>query len=118
MTNSSAPPAEAAAASRAPGLLDQVRAHIRTRHYSYRTEKAYVDWVRRYVRFHGMRHPRELGAAHVAGFLSALANDRNVAASPQNQALAAILFLYKVVLSMELPWMEGITRARRPRRLP
>ena len=118
MTNSSLPPAHAATAPRPSRLLDEVRAHIRTRHYSPRTEKAYVDWIRRYVRFHGMRHPRDLGAAHAAAFLSALANERHVAASTQNQSLAAILFLYKVVLGVELPWMEGIARARRPKRLP
>ena len=111
---SDAPPLDRAE----PRLLQQLRQRIRVRHYSYRTEQAYVDWVRRYIRFNGMRHPRNLGAEHVAAFLSALANDRKVAASTQNQALAALLFLYKDVLKIELPWMEGIARARRPRRLP
>jgi integron integrase len=103
---------------RQPRLLDQLRQHIRARHYSLRTERTYAGWVRRYVHFHGRRHPRDLGAEHVAAFLSSLANDRNVAAATQNQALAALLFLYKEVLRIELPWMDGIVRARRPRRLP
>ena len=116
MTTSPSLPAETAAA--APRLLEDVRRHIRARHYSYRTENAYVDWIRRYVRFHGMRHPRDLGSEHVGSFLSSLANDRHVAASTQNQALAAILFLYKAVLQVELPWRDGIARARRPKYLP
>lgn len=99
-------------------LLEQLRWEIRARHYSLRTEEAYAHWVVRYVRFHGRRHPRELGAEHVTAFLSSLANDRNVAASTQNQALAALLFLYKAVLALDLPWMSEIVRARRPRRLP
>ena len=99
-------------------LLDSLRFHVRALHYSRRTEEAYVHWVRRYVVFHGKRHPRELGGAHVSAFLSALANERNVAASTQNQALAALLFLYKRVLRMELPWLSGVVRARAPRRLP
>jgi integron integrase len=103
---------------RPPRLLEQLRQAIRTRHYSRRTEETYAQWVRRYVIFHGRRHPRELGAEHVTAFLSSLANDRHVAASTQNQALAAILFLYKAVLGIELPWMNAIVRARRPRRMP
>ena len=101
-----------------PRLLDRLREHIRTRHYSLRTERAYAHWVSRYIRFHGKRHPSELGASHVAAFLSSLANERHVSASTQNQALAALLFLYKQVLGVELPWLDGITRAKRPRRLP
>jgi integron integrase len=118
MTNTADQPAEAASAQATPRLLEQVRSHIRTRHYSLRTERCYVGWVRRYVHFHGLRHPRELSAEHVAAFLSALANERQVSASTQNQALAAILFLYKDVLCVDLPWMDGIVRARRPKRLP
>lgn len=95
-----------------------MREAIRTRHYSLRTEKAYCDWVRRYVRFHGLRHPGQLGGEHVAAFLSFLANDRHVSASTQNQALAAVLFLYREVLQQDLPWLEGVVRAKRPRRLP
>jgi len=119
MKNSTPDPAEAAAPRPpSPSLLQVLREHIRLRHYSRRTEAAYVDWVRRFIRFHGRRHPRDLGATEVAAFLSALANERHVAPSTQNQALAAILFLYKDVLRVELPWLREIVRARRPRRLP
>jgi len=85
---------------------------------SLKTEKAYVHWVRRYIFFHGRRHPKDLGAGEITAFLNDLAVTRRVAASTQNQALAALLFLYKVVLKMDLPWLEGIVRAKRPRRLP
>ena len=102
----------------APGLIDVVREAIRTRHYSLRTERAYVLWVRRYVAFHGRRHPREMGAGEVASFLSSLANVGNVAAATQNQALAALLFLYRDVLGVELPWLDNVVRAKKPRRLP
>ena len=116
MTNPTLPPANPAPAP--PRLLDRLRHHIRTRHYSQRTEEAYVHWVRRYIRFHGRRHPRELDGAHLTAFLSSLAVDRHVAAATQNQALAAVLFLYRVVLEVDLPWLESVIRARRPRRLP
>lgn len=99
-------------------LLDAVRERIRYRHYSYRTELAYVQWVSRYIRFHGKRHPRELNGEHVTAFLSSLAIDRHVSASTQNQALAALLFLYRDVLGMDLPWMDGVARAKKPQRLP
>ena len=119
MKNPAPVPADPAPPSpRPPRLLEQLRQHIRTRHYSIRTERCYEQWVRRYIRFHGNRHPRDLGAEHVGAFLSSLANDRHVSASTQNQALAAVLFLYKGVLGIELPWLDGITRARRPRHLP
>ena len=101
-----------------PRLLDAVREQIRLRHYSLRTERTYVDWIRRFIRFHGKRHPRELGAEHVTAFLSALANEGKVAAATQNQALAALLFLYRHVLRIELPWLDDVVRAKRPRRLP
>lgn len=101
-----------------PRLLDQVRSRIRVKHYSIRTETAYVDWIKRFILFHGKRHPREMGAPEVEAFLTHLAVDRNVAASTQNQALAAILFLYREVLEQELPWLEGVTRAKKPQRLP
>lgn len=117
MEESSASPANPAE-PRPQRLLERVRERIRLHHYSYRTEQAYVDWIRRYVRFHGRRHPRELGAEDVAAFLSSLANVRHVAASTQNQALAALLFLYKDVLQLELPLVAGVTRAKRPLRLP
>jgi integron integrase len=101
-----------------PRLLDQVRAHLRTRHYSLRTESSYVDWIKRFILFHGKRHPRDLGAAEVAAFLTHLALERNVAASTQNQALAALLFLYREVLGLDLPWLKDVVRAKKPRRLP
>jgi integron integrase len=88
------------------------------RHYSCRTEQAYVDWVRRFVLHHGKRHPREMGGEEVTAYLTHLARDRNVSASTQGQALAALLFLYKAVLGIELPWMDSIERAKRPVRVP
>jgi len=101
-----------------PRLLDQVSRAIRVRHYSYRTEQQYVAWIGRYIRFHGCRHPRSLGGPEVSAFLTYLASDRNVAAATQNQALAALLFLYKQVLEIELPWLDQIVRSKRPKRLP
>src|SRR5262245_54115507 len=101
-----------------PRLLDQVRDAIRVRHYSYRTEQQYVAWVRRYIRFHRLRHPRELGGLEVTAFLTHLAVDRHVSASTQNQALAALLFLYKAVLEVDLPWLADVVRSKRPKRLP
>jgi site-specific recombinase XerD len=98
-------------------LLDRVRDAIRTRHYSRRTEEAYLSWMRRFIVFHGKRHPRDLGEAEVSAYLSHLAA-RGVSASTQNQALSAVLFLYEVVLGRRLPWMEHIVRAQRPTRLP
>jgi len=103
---------------RPPRLLDRVRAAVRTRHYSVRTEKAYVHWVRRYVVFHGKRHPETLGADEISSFLSALAVQGKVAASTQNQALSALLFLYREVLHKELPWIDGIVRAKEGGHLP
>lgn len=107
---------------RAPGrsspLLDQMRAQIRLRHYSFRTERAYVAWVRRFVRFHGLKHPSKLGGPEVEAWLSHLASERKVAAATQAQALAAVLFLYKHVLKTDLPWLDNVVRASRPRRLP
>jgi integrase len=104
--------------TRVPTLVDVVRSELRTRHYSRRTEKAYVAWIRRYVLFHGKRHPRNMGAPEVTRFLTALAVDGHVSASTQNQALSALLFLYRHVLATELPWLDELVRARRPRRLP
>jgi hypothetical protein len=104
--------------TRGTRLLDQVRQAIRVRHYSYRTEQQYVAWIRRYIRFHGTRHPRELGGAEVSAFLTHLVTSRNVAAATQNQALAALLFLYKNVLDIELPWLDQVIRSKRPRRMP
>ncbi len=99
-------------------LLDAVRAEIALRHFSYRTEKAYVDWIRRFIRFHGNRHPRHLGGEEVRAFLSHLASALHVAPATQAQALAAVLFLYKRVLNVDLPWIENVVRARRPKRIP
>ncbi len=101
-----------------PRLLDRVRAALRTRHYSGRTEEAYVAWIRRYIFFHGKRHPAEMGALEVTTFLSALAVEGRVAASTQNQALSALLFLYRDVLDVTLPWLDDVVRAKRPQRLP
>ena len=101
-----------------PRLLDRVRDAIRLRHYSYRTEQAYVDWIKRYIWFHDKRHPAEMGAAEVTAFLTHLASDRSVSASTQNQALSALLFLYGAVLEVKLPWMGEIQHAKRPVRVP
>lgn len=102
----------------APRLLDRVREALHARHYSRKTEKAYVAWIRRFIVFHGKRHPREMGAAEVTRYLSSLATAGRVAASTQNQALSALLFLYREVLQIEMPWLNDIVRARRPIRLP
>ncbi len=101
-----------------PRLVDQVRAELRRRHYSRRTEEAYVAWIREYIRFHGIRHPRDMGKEEVESFLSHLAVARNVAAATQNQALAALLFLYRDVLGRKLDWLDSIVRAKKPVRLP
>jgi integrase len=95
-----------------------MREALRLRRYSRRTEEAYVAWARRFILFHGKRHPSELGAPEVTAFLTSLAVDGRVAASTQNQALSALLFLYRDVLEAELPWLDGVVRARRPQRLP
>jgi integron integrase len=113
-----APAAGGAAQPPRPNLLDQVRAAVRRRHYSFRTEDVYVNWVRRYVVFHGMKHPRKLGREDVAAYLNHLALDQTVSASTQNQALNAIAFLYRHVLEQDLGWIEGVTRAKKPQRLP
>jgi integron integrase len=101
-----------------PRLLDRVRAALRARHGSRRTEEAYVAWIRRYIFFHGKRHPAEMGAPEVTRFVTSLAVEGQVAASTQNQALCALLFLYREVLGVGLPWLDGIVRAKRPERLP
>ena len=102
----------------APRLLDQVRHAIRLRHYSFATEKAYVHWIKRFILANNKRHPRDMGAPEVQSFLTALAVQGNVSPSTQNQALSAILFLYRRVLEIELEWMDGIVRAKRERRIP
>jgi integron integrase len=100
------------------GLFEVAREKIRTQHLALRTEQAYLQWMRRYVKYHGRRHPRDMGAAEVEGFLTHLAVDGKVGASTQNQALQALLFLYRRVLDVELPWLDNVTRASQPRRLP
>ncbi|BBA34416.1 integron integrase [Methylocaldum marinum] len=95
-----------------------MRDKIRVKHYSLRTEDAYVQWIKRFILFHGKRHPKDMSAPEVEAFLSHLATQRNVAASTQSQALSAILFLYREVLGIELPWLENVTRAKKPQRLP
>jgi len=99
-------------------LLDQVRERIRYKHYSLSTEKTYVSWIRHYIIFHDKRHPARMGAIDVEQFLSYLANERHVSSSTQNQALSAILFLYREVLMLELPWMDNFERSKKPKRLP
>lgn len=101
-----------------PKLLDQVRDRIRRKHYSLRTETTYVHWIRRFIYFHGKRHPREMGATEVEKFLTHLAVARRVSASTQNQAMSALLFLYKEVLEQTLPWLDNIKSAQRSKRLP
>jgi hypothetical protein len=101
-----------------PKLLDRVRAAVRLRHLSRRTEKTYVAWIRRFVLFHAKRHPGEMGADEVTSFLSSLATVGGVSASTQNQALAALLFLYRVVLENDLPWLDEIVRAKAAAHVP
>jgi integron integrase len=103
---------------RKPKLLDRVREAVRLKHYSLRTEKTYSEWIRRFILFHGKRHPQTMGAEEVRQFLSDLASNQDVAASTQNQAFSALLFLYKEVLKQELPWIDDIQRAKRPAKLP
>lgn len=99
-------------------LVERLREEIRTRHYSRRTEENYWYWIRYFIHFHGKRHPAQMGASEVSAFLSWLATERNVAAATQNQALSALLFLYRHVLGQALPWMDELVRAQRPVRLP
>ncbi|MFC0678796.1 integron integrase [Lysobacter korlensis] len=99
-------------------MFEEVARQLRLRHYSHRTEQAYLGWIRRYVAANDRRHPRDLGAPEVERFLTALAVDETVAAATQNQALSALLFLYRDVLKMQLPWVEHVVRAKRPQRVP
>lgn len=101
-----------------PRLLEEVRARVRRLGLARRTEEAYVGWIRRFILFHGKRHPTTMGAREVEAFLTALAVKKSVSASTQNQALGALLFLYREVLGIALPWMDDIRRAKRPERLP
>jgi integron integrase len=101
-----------------PKLIDQVRDRLRVKHYSIRTEQVYVDWIRRYIFFHDKRHPKDMGAEDVEAFLTHLAVAGKVAAATQNQAKSALLFLYREVLEIQLPWLENVTQAKAPKRLP
>jgi integron integrase len=101
-----------------PRLLEQVVAKMRVKHYSLRTEKTYVDWIKRYILHNGKRHPKDMGVVEVEAFLTHLAVARNVSASTQNQAKSAILYLYKEVLGVDLPWLDNVTQAKAPKRLP
>ena len=116
--SSSVKPAEAGDGASPPRLLERLRREIRVRHYSIRTEDTYANWARRFILFHDKRHPQDLGAPEVAAFLTHLAVDRTVSPSTQNQAKSAILFLYKVVLGVQLPWLDEVVAAKDQRRLP
>lgn len=109
---------DAAVLSASPRLLDQVRGKIRLKHYSIRTEQAYLDWIKRFICHFGKRHPNEMGAREVEAFLTWLAVEGRVAASTQNQAKSALLFLYREVLGADLPWLENVEQAKTPKRLP
>ncbi len=111
-------PGEPAPGNSRPRLLDTVREAVRVRHYSRRTEKAYVRWIRQFVKFHHMRHPRDMGQKEVTAFLTHLAVVRKVSASTQNQALSALVFMYRHVLGHELPWLDDLVRAKRRRKIP
>lgn len=101
-----------------PRLLDQVRDKLRVKHYSIRTEQTYTDWIKRYIYFHDKRHPKDMGAHDIEAFLTHLAVQGKVAAATQNLAKSALLFLYREVLEIQLPWLENITQAKTPKRLP
>ena len=101
-----------------PRLIDQTRDVLRLHHYSIRTEENYIQWIKRFIFFHNKRHPKEMGEKEVSAFLTHLAVDKHVSASTQNQALSAILFLYKRVLNIELEWLDNVVRAKRPKHLP
>ena len=101
-----------------PRLMDRVRESLRVHHYALSTERSYCHWIKRYIIHHGKRHPAEMGAAEVEQFLSHLATSENVSAKTQNQAMHAVLYLYKRVLGVDLPWLDGITRARESKRIP
>lgn len=101
-----------------PRLMEQVREAIRVRHYSLRTEQSYSQWIKRFILFHNKRHPSEMGKTEVESFLTWLATHKNVAAATQNQALSAILFLYKHVLNQDIEWIDNVVRAKRPKRVP
>lgn len=116
------PPRRSLSADRPPlqskRLLDQLRERIRYLHYSLKTEEAYLFWSRAYIRFHGVRHPKDMGAAEVEAFLTHLTNTRRVSVSTHKQALSALLFLYREVIGVDLPWMNEMARPTTPRRIP
>ncbi len=116
--NPALPASSSAGKPKAAPLLEQMRGVLRFKHYSIRTEQTYLDWVKRFILFHGKRHPKTMGADEVRAFLTHLAVEGKVAASTQNQALNALLFLYGQVLQLELPYLNDVERARRPRKLP
>ena len=99
-------------------LLDQVRNELRVKHYSIRTEKSYIDWIKRFIAFNSNRHPKDLGGEKIKEYINWLAISRNVSASTQNQALCSILFLYKQVLKSKIDWIDEIRWAKRPKKLP
>ena len=101
-----------------PRLIDQTRNVLRVFHYSIRTEENYIQWIKRFIFFHNKRHPKDMGEKEIRSFLTHLAVDKHVSASTQNQALSAILFLYKRVLELDLDWIDNVVRAKRPKRLP
>jgi len=101
-----------------PRLMDRVRESMRVTHYALSTERSYCHWIKRFIIHHGKRHPSEMGAAEVEQFLTHLATRENVSAGTQNQAMHSILYLYRQVLGIELPWLDGITRARESKRIP
>ena len=109
---------EYTAPSHPPKLLVQVRERLRVKHYSIRTEQVYVDWIKRFILFHGKRHPKDMGAREIEAFLTHLAVKGKVSASTQNQAKSALLFLYRAVLEQKLPWLDKVTQAKAPQRLP
>ncbi len=111
-------PLSVSAGVQKPRLLDQVRDAVRRKHYSARTEDTYVHWIRRFIYFHNKQHPEQLRATEVTAFLNHLARDRAVAAATQNQALSALLFLYREVLDAPLGWLDALDRAKRPARVP
>jgi site-specific recombinase XerD len=112
------PVQQPASPSQGKKLLDQVRDSLRVKHYSYRTEQTYVEWIKRFILFHGKRHPREMGGSEIDAFITHLAVERHVATATQNQALSAILFLYKYVLNKQLELPPSLVRPGRPKRLP
>jgi site-specific recombinase XerD len=116
MTVGSVPPA--VPGSKPKKLLDRTRDVLRLKHYSLRTEQSYCDWIERFIRFHQLRHPKEMGVAEITQFLTYLARIGNVSAATQNQALSGLLFLYQQVLKQELGWIDEAERAKRRKRIP